>query len=381
MRIASIVQASALVGLGYLVGSLSVAEARRSETLYSKLEVLAEVLGEIETNYVDMLSPTELIYGAAKGAATELDAHSEFFTPEEFRELRSTTEGEYTGIGVELKASANGATRVSGVYPDSPAARAGIAIGDGMLSIDEKDVRTLNVAGIQARLRGPVGTKVVIGLEREGQSKPWTFTLVRGWIRVAPIVTDALDDGINYARLKTFSARVAIDLENYLDKSSPSQGLILDLRGNPGGLFDEAVAVCDLFLSEGPIVSVVGRAGRDVEKHVAHRERTQRRFPIAVLIDDGSASAAEIVAGCLKDRNRARLFGSKSYGKGSVQSILDLSDGSGLKLTIARYLTPSGVPIDGHGIEPHRSFPPDDLLTPLHTATQWLKSQSQAVKN
>ncbi|MEM6733214.1 MAG: S41 family peptidase [Myxococcota bacterium] len=219
-----------------------------------------------------------------------------------------------------------------------------------------------------------MGTKVVLQVKRKSRVEPWKFTLVRGWIRVAPIATEDLGEGVSYVRIKTFSSRVAIDLEAHLEKTPPKSGLVLDLRGNPGGLFDEAVAVCDLFLRGGPVVTVMGRAGRRIEEQQAHDERTLAEFPVGVLIDGGSASAAEIVAGCLKDRRRARVFGSKTYGKGSVQSILDLSDGSGLKLTVARYLTPSGVPIDGRGIEPHVATPEGDLIAPLHAAVSWIES-------
>ncbi|MEM6532435.1 MAG: S41 family peptidase [Myxococcota bacterium] len=369
-----VVHAALFMTLGYLIGTVEPASARRNETLYSKLEVLAEVLGEIESNYVDMLSPKNLIYGAAKGAAAQLDEHSQFFTPEEYVALRSTTDGEYAGIGVEM-ARNDGLTKITKVYEDSPAAQAGLRQGDVLLSVDGKPIVDTPLSETTKRLRGRVGTKVVIQIQKESRRAPWDFTLVRGWIRVAPIATEDLGEGIRYARVKTFSSRVTIDLEAELKRAPPKTGLVLDLRGNPGGLFDEAVGMCDLFIDSGNVVTVMGRAGRQIEKENAHPERTMKDFPIAVLIDGGSASAAEIVAGCLKDRGRARLFGSKSYGKGSVQSIVDLSDGSGLKLTIARYLTPSGEKIDGRGIHPDEAFPAGDLFAPLHAAVVWLGKQ------
>ncbi len=359
---------------GLILGALGTAGAQRNETLYAKLEVLAEVLGEIETSYVDNLSPQRLIYGAAKGAASQLDEHSEFFTPEEFASLRSTTDGEYGGIGVELGLSGDGSPVISEVYDESPAQQAGLSKGDVLLTVDGQPLSGKSSNEIQKLLRGPVGTKLVLQVERKSRDEPWRFTLVRGWIRVAPIATEDLGEGISYARVKVFSSRVAIDLEAVLKKKRPKKGLVLDLRGNPGGLFDEAVAVCDLFLDGGPVVTVRGRGGRTIEEQRAHEQRTQPDYPLAVLIDGGSASAAEIVAGCLKDRGRARLFGNRSYGKGSVQSILDLSDGSGLKLTVARYLTPSGVLIDGRGIEPHVTTNVGDLIAPLHAATTWLEA-------
>lgn len=362
--------------VGFVIGAAStLAAAERSETLYQKLEVLAEVFGEIESSYVDMTPPTELIYGAAKGAVGRLDPHSAFYTPREYEALRTATDGEYAGIGVEIGRDESGFF-VGAIYPSSPAAAAGLQTGDRLLEVDGVNTKGATLTDIQRNLRGPVGTKVLIRVSRKGRNDDWTFTLVRGWIRLTPLEADVLDHGIHYAHIKTFASRISIDLRAHLDKHPPEKGLILDLRGNPGGLFDEAVAICDLFLSEGPIVTVVGRSGQNSERHLAHPEATQADYPVAVLIDGGSASAAEIVAGCLKDRKRAKVFGSKSYGKGSVQSILDLSDGSGLKLTVARYLTPAGTQIDGRGINPDVGYDRDDRIGPLHGATEWLIAEN-----
>ena len=340
------------IGVGILVGVAASAVAQGSvETLYQKLEILAEVLGQIENHYVDPVEPQTLAYGAARGAAGVLDAHSAFFSAEEYRELLSTTEGEYAGLGIEL-GEKDGLPEVIAVFDDSPAARAGIRAGDVIVAIDNEQVEGVALDLIQQRLRGPVASKVVLAIRHPERGESWTFTLVRSWIRIAPLEARTLAPGTEYIRIKTFARRVAVDLEAQLGRRPPERGLILDLRGNPGGLFDEAVAICDLFLSDGPIVSAAGRGGRILERHYAREPGTQPNYPLAILIDEGSASASEIVAGALHDRGRARLFGRRSYGKGSVQSIIDLSDGSGLKLTIARYLTPSGVTIDGRGIEP-----------------------------
>lgn len=327
------------------------ASVAAADGLYRKLEVLAEVFGQIENHYVDAISPTDLIYGAARGALSVLDPHSTFFSPDEYKSLLDATEGEYAGIGIEMDLP-EGLPEVISVFDDSPAAKAGLQAGDQILAVDGREVEGMDFDAVERLLRGPVGSKVGLTVRRGPRHTPLNYTLIRGWVRVAPLAYKPLPHEVGYVEIKSFSRRVASDLEALLLKKPPTGGLVLDLRGNPGGLFDEAVALCDLFLAEGPIVAAVGRGGVMMEQQVAHAHGTQPNFKIAVLIDQGSASAAEIVAGALHDRGRARLFGSRSYGKGSVQSILDLTDGSGLKLTIARYLTPSGKQIDGHGVDP-----------------------------
>ena len=327
------------------------ASVAAADGLYRKLEVLAEVFGQIENHYVDAISPTDLIYGAARGALSVLDPHSTFFSPEEYKSLLDSTEGEYAGIGIEMDMP-DGLPEIISVFDDSPAAKAGVLASDQIVAIDGREVEGMDFDAVERLLRGPVGSKVVLVVHRGAHNAALTYTLVRGWVRVAPLAYKPLPKDVGYVQIKSFSRRVASDLEAQVLKKPPKGGLVIDLRGNPGGLFDEAVAVCDLFLADGPIVAAVGRGGVLMEQQVAHAHGTQPNYKIAVLIDQGSASAAEIVAGALRDRGRARLFGSRSYGKGSVQSILDLTDGSGLKLTIARYLTPSGKQIDGHGVEP-----------------------------
>ncbi len=348
-----------------------------AEIVFKKLEVLAQVIANIENHYVDRVSATDLVYGAARGATSVLDEHSAFFSPAEYKSLLDATEGEYAGIGIEL-GWRDELPEVISVLEGSAAARAGLAAGDRIIAIDGRPVGDDNLEAVQNRLRGPVGTKVVLAVQRAGRAEPWTFTLVRAWVRLAPISHKRLDGGLLYARVRTFSRRVASELQALVDHEQQVRGLVLDLRDNPGGLFDEAVAMCDLFLEEGPIVQAVGRGGRVLERNEARPRGTEPRYPIAILIDRGSASASEIVAGALADRGRARLFGQRSYGKGSVQSILDLSDGSGFKVTVARYVTPSGRTIDGHGIEPDVTIDEvvkDDTDPTLEAAVDWLASQ------
>jgi carboxyl-terminal processing protease len=369
----------ALVTAGFVAGVIVsagvAARADGADGLYRKLDLLAQVLAQIEGRYVDAVGPTELVYGAARGAVRTLDEHSAFFDPAEFKQLVETTDGEYAGIGLELDGSES-LPLVTAVTPGSPAERAGIHPGDHLLSVDGESVHGYDVERVQQRLRGPAGSKLTLGVRRRGRDDDWTFTLVRSWVRVSPLSSRDLGGGVLYVELKTFSRRVAADLGALLEKAPEARGLVLDLRGNPGGLFDEAVATADLFLTDGPIVTTVGRGGRVLERLEAHAQGHEPAYPVAVLIDKDSASAAEVVAGCLTDRKRARLFGTPSYGKGSVQSVIPLADEAGLKLTVARYFTPSGRPIDKVGITPDEVVEPaPGADAPLAAAVKWLSSK------
>ncbi len=342
--------------LGAVCATSIGAASANTEGFYTRLDVLAEVLGYIQSQYVHEVDSQKLIYGAIEGAIDTLDEYSTFFPREDYQHLLESTEGEFGGIGVELRSAdgrATGAVEVFEVHPNSPARHAGIKPGDFILRIDAEEI-TVDTA-VDA-LRGPVGTRVRLEVRRAGMGdKTWPYTLVRQWVRVSPVEHKMLGDGIFYVRLKLFPRRVALDLSKLLRETKP-RALLLDLRDNPGGLFDEAVEVCDLFLRGGLIVTSTGRIGAGVERRLARQHAAQGKIPLAVLVNEGSASAAEVVAGALQDRERARIFGSKTYGKGTVQKVIDLSDGSGLKLTIAHYRTPSGADIEGTGITPDESF-------------------------
>jgi len=367
------------LGAGMILASTIAVAAKpqATDTLYRKLQVLAEVMAHVENYYVDSISAHRMVYGAATGITRTLDPHSMFFDPDEYRGLVDTTEGEYAGIGVELGMRRD-EIEIGAVLEGSPAHRAGLKTGDVLVEIDGHPLDTIALDALQRRIKGPVGSKVVVGIRRDGVKHVMKFTLVRGWVRISPVFHQPLPGNVQYVKITTFSRRVAKEVETVLERTSP-KGLIMDLRNNPGGLFDEAVEICDLFLTEGPIVRSIGKGGQVIEEHNAKTRAGQAGYPVAILVDQGSASASEIVAGALQDRKVARLFGEKTFGKGSVQQIIDLSDGSGLKLTVARYLTPSGNPIDGRGIEPDvRTEPPRGDKDPtLFAALEWVSEAAE----
>jgi carboxyl-terminal processing protease len=302
-----------------------------------------------------------------------LDEHSQFFTPKELEDVFDSTEGEYTGVGLEVTYAGN-KHRVVNVMADSPAEDAGIIIGDIIVLVDGTTPGATHRA-LRDRLRGPAGTRVVLAIERDDQNEPWDYTLIRGWVRIPAIRSELLEENILYIRLERFSRGANRDIRRIMRPHQGLAGLILDMRGNPGGLYDEATAIADFFLNEGTIVTATGRNGKILEESIAQDSGEEPDCAIAVLVDQESASASEILAAALKDQGRAKLFGQRTYGKGSVQNIINLSDGGGLKLTIARYLTPSGHFIEGRGIEPHQHLVEaarEDRF--LEAATAWLKA-------
>lgn len=326
---------------------------------YAALDSFAQALSLIATSHVDVVDERKLLYGGIVGMVSELDPHSAFYTPSQYTRLREDTEGEFGGVGLALGAAeAKLHPIVESVIPDSPAARAGLLVGDALIEIDGR--ATVSEEGEESstqewhnRLRGAVGTRLAIKLVRKGWPKPREFTLVRERIAVPSVEHDRFGR-VAYVAIERFREATTRDLHIALAVllGSSDMRLILDLRGNPGGLLDKGISVADTFLDEGVIVSVVSRGGRNVEVARAHRENSYVGFPMVVLVDQNSASASEIVAGALQDLGRATIIGVPTYGKGSVQTFLDLKDGSGLKLTTSRYLTPKGRTLEERGISP-----------------------------
>jgi carboxyl-terminal processing protease len=352
--------AALLVGVAFFAG-LSfdhVALAARKSETYRPLDVFADVLSHIQNSYVEEVDQRELVYGAIDGMMSKLDPHSVFLRPEAFHALRDETTGEFDGLGLELTVRDDQLVIVSPVA-DSPGERAGLLPGDRILSIDGTATRDLNLAEAMRRLKGAAGTKVVLEIMREGFTAPQKLTVVRDRVRLQSVDWRILDPGRGYAyvRIKVFQERTDRALRKALDDARAAlhgelRGLVLDLRNDPGGLLEQAVRVADAWLTSGTIVSTEGRNRRNVEVEKAHEKDTEPNYPLIVLVNKGTASASEIVAGALQDQQRAVIMGTQTFGKGSVQNIIELEDGSGLKLTIARYFTPRHRSIQELGITP-----------------------------
>jgi len=327
---------------------------------YRKLGIFAKVLSYIESNYVEDIPEQKLMYGAARGLTDALDPHSRFMDPDEYERLRKETDGdaEIEGIGIDLEKRSTGLVVVSPIE-GSPAERAGIQAGDVIERVDGTDITPLPWNDAVSRIQGPPGTFVELGVKRAG--KNLTFRIRRATFEVKTVEHRLLDKGYGLVKIRVFSARTDAKVVFALDalqaeNGGPLAGLILDVRRNPGGLLDEGVKVSDRFLKEGLIVRTVGKGGKEMDRQIAHRRGTYAGFPMVVLVDGATASAAEIVAGALQDHRRAVIMGTPTFGKGSVQTVFAL-DGCGarpcgLKITVSRYYTPKGRSIQNHGIRP-----------------------------
>jgi carboxyl-terminal processing protease len=328
-----------------------------SEKTYKQLELFARVLSYVQNNYVETTDDAELIHGAIKGMLDTLDPHTQFMPPDVFKEMKIDTSGEFGGLGIEI-AKKNDQMVVVAPIDDTPAFRAGIKSGDAVLKIDDESTRTMDIARASQKMRGPAGKKVLLTIMREGFSQPREFAIIRDHIRIAS-VEGALYGGIGHIKVKNFQERTDSSLFRELEKlraqnqGAELRGLVLDFRNNPGGLLDQAIAISDRFLSANQIiVSTRGRNGTQNSEEKSKERDTEKNYPMVVLVNAGSASASEIVAGALQDNRRAVVMGTPTFGKGSVQTIIEMEDGSGLKLTIAKYFTPSGRSIQEKGILP-----------------------------
>ena len=344
----------AVLGIATAAG---VAQAARDPAgPYKKLDVFSHVLSLIENNYVESVDEAKLVYGAIEGMVHTLDPHSTFMDPRSYAALKEETDGEYGGVGLELAMKGDEVVVLSPI-DDTPASRAGFAPGDRLVEIDGQSTRGWKEADAVRALMGPPGTKLSVKAMRDGWAEARTFALVRDVVRVVSVEDRVFDGKIGYVRIKSFQERTDVYLKKSLDglrqrTGAPLAGVVLDLRHNPGGLLDQAVKVADRFLTDGVIVTTRGRGGKHVEVERAHSKDTEPPYPMVVLVDGGTASASEIVAGALQDQQRAVVMGTQTFGKGSVQTVIELEDGSGLKLTIARYYTPNGRSIQERGITP-----------------------------
>ncbi|MEW6426991.1 MAG: S41 family peptidase [Thermodesulfobacteriota bacterium] len=321
---------------------------------YRHLETFANVLSILQNNYVEPVDSEKVIEGAIKGMLASLDPHSSYMRPEDLKELQVETKGSFTGIGVEITIKDNVITVVSPIE-GTPAYAKGIKAGDKILKIGDESTQDMSLTDAVKRLRGEKGSEVTITIMREGRGETEEITLTRDVIPLQSVKALMLDNDYAYARITNFQAKTAGDLAAAIDglgKSATIKGLILDLRNNPGGLLDQAVRVADLFLEEGIIVSTKGRLEDQTVVYRAHSSGTNYRFPMIALVNEGSASASEIVAGALKDQKRAIILGVQTFGKGSVQTIIPMHNGAGLRLTTALYYTPDGTSIQATGIVP-----------------------------
>jgi carboxyl-terminal processing protease len=321
---------------------------------YENLKVFTEVLSYIEANYVDEVEPEKLVQGAIRGMLKTLDPHSSFMPQDVYREMQVETEGRFGGLGIEITVRDDVLTVVAPIE-GTPAFRAGLQAGDQIVKIEGESTKDMSLIDAVKKLRGPEGSAVTVGIFRKGFTEPQDFTLTRAIIQIKSVRWKKLQDDIGYVRLRSFQKTTTEELEDALQdlEEQRIRGLVLDLRNNPGGLLEQAISVSDEFLEAGKlIVYTKGRLASQNMKGYSKNDRAHVGYPIAILINNGSASASEIVAGALQDLGRATLVGSQSFGKGSVQTIIPLSDGSGLRLTTAKYYTPKGREIHGKGITP-----------------------------
>jgi len=339
------------VGAGIMWFSKDVqADAER----YEKLKVFTEVLSVVDRNYVEEVDPDKLIYSALDGMLKSLDPHSGFMPPDSFKEMQVETKGEFGGLGIQI-AIKDGVLTVISPIEDTPAWRAGIQAGDQIVKIGEESTKDMSLIDAVSKMRGPKDTEISITIMREGFKKPKLFRIIRDIIKVQSVKQKVLKDtSIGYVKISAFQERTAADLHKALSELMKENitGLILDLRNNPGGLLESAVDVSSQFLPrDSLVVYIKGRDG-DKKEYRSRDKAFSTTMPMVVLVNQGSASASEIVSGALKDWGRAVILGTQTFGKGSVQSVIPLSDGSGLRITTAKYYTPKGISIQNTGITP-----------------------------
>lgn len=322
--------------------------------VYENLKIFTEALSYIESHYVDEVEPDKAIQGAIRGMLRTLDPHSSYMPPDVYREMQVETEGRFGGLGIEITMRDDVLTVVSPIE-GTPAFRAGIQPGDQIVKVNGESTKEMSLVDAVKKLRGPEGSSVNISIFRQGFAEPKDFTLSRAVIQIKSVRWTKLQDDVGYVKLRSFHKTTEEELEAALQDLGEQhiKSLVLDLRNNPGGLLEQAIAVANVFLEGGQlIVYTKGRLPNQNMKGFAKSDGLHVSYPVAVIINGGSASASEIVAGALQDVHRATIIGTQSFGKGSVQTIIPLSDGSGLRLTTAKYYTPKGGEIHGKGITP-----------------------------
>lgn len=355
-------------------------DAKGGSKEYEYIGLLTDVMTIVKKSYVEEVDSKKLMYGAINGMLTALDPHSSFMTPETFKELKVETKGAFGGLGIEISMK-DGVLTVISPIEDTPAQRAGIKAGDQILKIDDRFTKDLSITESVKRMRGTKGSKVILTIMRDGFERPKEFSLIRDIIQVKSVKSRMLENGYGYIRIAQFQERTDEDMAKALktlqeeNKGKQLDGLVLDLRNDPGGLLDQAVRVSDHFIENGKLIVYTEGRDKDARMQFTATPRSKEPdYPIVVLINGGSASASEIVAGALQDHKRAVVMGTQSFGKGSVQTIIPLSDDSGLRLTTARYYTPSGRSIQAKGITP------DIIVEQLELPKQSPKRESMFIR-
>ncbi|MFH1218134.1 MAG: S41 family peptidase [Pseudomonadota bacterium] len=347
----------------------------KTQDVYKNLEIFSNVLNLLEKNYVEEINTEQVLEGAIKGMLATLDPHSSYMKPDDFQELKIETKGSFSGIGIEISMK-DGILTVVSPIEGTPAFKKGLKANDKILKIDGESTKDMTLMEAVKRLRGPQGTEVTISIHREGFTELKDITIVRNVIPLISVTSKMLEPGYGYLRIRNFQAKTTKEFKDQLTKlgeETKLTGLIIDLRNNPGGLLDQAVKISDIFLDEGMIVYTKGRIKEQNMEFLAHANGEKYTFPIIVLVNEGSASASEIVAGALQDHKRALILGAQTFGKGSVQTIIPMDDGAGLRLTTARYYTPNDRSIQATGITP-------DIVVPTELPTPGSENGKKPVK-
>ncbi|MDG4868458.1 S41 family peptidase [Guyparkeria sp. 1SP6A2] len=351
---------AAFFGFAIAIAINAVAEQPAKNTVDVPLEQLrtySDVLDQVRSDYVDDISESELIENSIRGMISELDPHSSYLDQEEFKSLRESTSGEFGGLGIQVGMK-DGVLTVIAPIDDTPAKKAGLESGDKIIRIDGELTQDMDLEEAVKRMRGKPGTDIDLTIARQGEKKPLEFTITRAIIKTESVRHELLESGMGYIRISQFQSRTVEQMHDALDAlveendGTALKGLVLDLRNNPGGVLQGSVEMVDTFLEEGQIVYTQGRVADAKMSFEASRGDKLDGVPMVVLVNGGSASASEIVAGALQDSGRALVIGERTFGKGSVQSIMPLSNGGALRLTTARYYTPSGRSIQAEGIDP-----------------------------